>query len=105
MEVGGANLLLLPPFFPACIFLLRRFVSLLGPLAAPAIAALLPLLYDSVLIEAESPAAAAAAGGTIQQQQHSPEAAAQQLSGFCMQVLVSLKGSEVSALLLQQFPM
>lgn len=103
MEVEGANLLLMPPFFPACIFLLRRFLSLLGSLAAPSFGALLPLLYDSLLLEAESPAAAAS--GCLQQQQHSPEAAAQQLSGLCMQVIVSLKDPEVLPLLLQHFPM
>ena len=106
LEVEGANLLVLPPFLPACIFLLRRLLSLLGPLAAPATGALLPMLYDALLVDAESPAATAAAAGCLQQQQqHSPEAAAQQLSGFCMQVFVSLKGPEVVALLLQHFPM
>ncbi|XP_026190654.1 uncharacterized protein LOC34621660 [Cyclospora cayetanensis] len=105
LEVEGTSLLVLPPIFPACIFLLRRLLSLLGPLAASSTGALLPLLYDAVLVDAESPAAAAAAASCLQQQQHSPEAAAQQLSGFCMQIFVSLKGPELTVLVLQHLPM
>lgn len=105
LEIEGASLLVLPPFLPACIFLLRRLMSLLGPLAASPISAVVPLLYDAILVEADSPAAAAAAANSLQQQQHSPEVAAEHLSGFCMQVLVSLKGPEVVALLLQHLPL
>ncbi|KAL8273978.1 hypothetical protein Esti_002067 [Eimeria stiedai] len=103
LEVGGTNLLLMPPFFPACIFLLRRLLCLLGPLAAPAIGGLLPLLYDALLLEADS--LGPVATGYLELQQQPVEAAAQQLSGFCSQVIVSLRGPELMGLLLQHFPM
>ncbi|KAL8438045.1 hypothetical protein ACSSS7_000504 [Eimeria intestinalis] len=103
LEVGGMNLLLMPPFLPACIFLLRRLLCLLGPLAAPAIGGLLPFLYDALLLESDSRGPVAA--GCVELQQQPLEAAAQQLTGFCSQVIVSLRGPEVMSLLLQHFPM
>lgn len=100
LEVGGTSLVLLPPFLHACVFLLRRLLSLLGPLAASSIGVLVPLLFDAVLVEANSTAA-----GTLEQQQHSPELAAELLSGFFMQLFVSLKGPPLLFLLLQHFPL
>lgn len=97
--------MLLPPLLHACIFLLRRLLSLLGPLAASSIGALVPLLYDAVLVEPDGAAAASAAAGSLQQQQHSPELAAELLSGFFMQLFVSLKGPPLLFLLLQHFPL
>ncbi|CDJ36689.1 uncharacterized protein EMH_0093650 [Eimeria mitis] len=105
LEVGGTSLVLLPPFLHASVFLLRRLLSLLGPLAASSIGALLPLLYDAVLVEADGAAQAAAASSSLQQQQHSPELAAELLSGFFMQLFVSLKGPPLLFLLLQHFPL
>ena len=96
--------MLLPPLLHACIFLLRRLLSLLGPLAASSIGALVPLLYDAVLVEPDGAAAASAAAGSLQQQ-HSPELAAELLSGFFMQLFVSLKGPPLLFLLLQHFPL
>ncbi|KAL8439496.1 hypothetical protein Efla_001427 [Eimeria flavescens] len=103
LEAGEVTLLLLPPFFPACIFLLRRLLCLLGPLAAAAIGRLLPLLYDALLLETDTLGPVAA--GCLELQQQQTEPAALQLSGFCSQVVVSLRDPEVTSLLLQHFPM